>query len=127
MLEQNGYLLLEPDHALRGPVHGAVLARHLLSRAPEPERTVADWGALLEPGGRIVLLESAARRGLLRRTNLLYPPRRPSDPRAPYRRGLTPSDAAFLLEAAGYVDIRCFALPVPPSASVHYLVAARRR
>lgn len=88
---------------------------------------LADWLGLLESGGRVVLLESAARRGFLRRPSLLFPPTRPSDPRAPYRRGLSPADASFLLQAAGFVDIRCFALPVPPSMSVHYLVSARRR
>lgn len=127
LLEQNGCLLLDPTQALGSPVHGAVIARHLVSRAREPERVLAEWLGLLEPGGRVVLLEGAARRGFLRRTNLLFPPRRPVDPRAPYRRGLSPADASLLLQAAGFVDIRCFALPVPPSVAVHYLASARRR
>jgi hypothetical protein len=127
LLEQNGCLALDPAHGLHRPVHGAVIARHLVSRAREPERLLADWHGLLEPGGRVVLLESAARRGLLRRTTLLFPPRRPSDPRAPYRSGLSPADASLLLQAGGFIDIRCFALPVPPSVGVHYLVSARRR
>jgi hypothetical protein len=127
LLEQNGCLALDPARGLRGPVHGAVIARHLLSRAREPERLLADWHGLLNTGGRIVLLESGARRGLLFRPSLLYPPRRPSDPLAPYRGGLSPADASLLLQAAGFVDVRCFALPVPPSASVHYIASARRR
>jgi hypothetical protein len=127
LLEQNGCLALDPSHGLRGPVHGAVIARHLLSRAREPERVLAEWHGLIEPGGRVVLLESAARRGLLRRATLLFPPRRACDPGAPYRNGLSPADASLLLQAAAFVDIRCFALPVPPSVGVHYVVSARRR
>lgn len=127
LLEQNGCLALDPAHGLGGPVHGAVIARHLLSRAREPQRVLADWHGLLEPGGRVVLLESGARRGFLRRTSLLFPPRHPYDPRAPHRSGLSPADASLLLQAAGFVDIRCFALPVPPSVGVHYVISARRR
>ncbi|MCK6460981.1 MAG: class I SAM-dependent methyltransferase [Planctomycetes bacterium] len=127
LLEQNGCFALDPSHALTGAIHGAVVARHLVSRAREPERVLADWHGLLERGGRVVLLESTARRGLLRRASLLFPPRRPPDARAPYRNGLSPADASLLLQAAGFIDIRCFALPVPPSVSVHYLVSARRR
>lgn len=127
LLEQNGCVLLDPTRALAAPVHGAVVARHLLSRAREPDRVLAEWLGLLEAGGRVVLLESAARRGFLRRESLLFPPMRPSDPGAPYRRGLSPADASLLLQGAGFIDIRCFALPVPPSVSVHYLVSARRR
>lgn len=127
LLEQNGCLLLDPTDALSGPVHGAIVARHLVSRTREPDRALADWLGLIESGGRVVLLESAMRRGFLRRANLLFPPARPPDQRAPYRRGLSPADATLLLQAAGLVDVRCFALPVPPSASVHYLVSARRR
>jgi len=127
LLEQNGCFLLDAEHALSSPLHGAVIARHLVSGAREPERVVAEWLGLLEPAGRVVLLESAVRRGLLRRPGLLFPPRRPSDPRAPYRHWLPPADASLLLQAAGFVDIRCFALPVPPSVSIHYLVSARRR
>jgi hypothetical protein len=127
LLEQNGCLALDPTNGLRGPVHRAVIARHLVSRAREPERAIADWHGLLEAGGRIVLLECAGRRGFLRRASLLFPPRRPFDSKAPYRSGLSPAEASLLLQAAGFVDIRCFALPVPPSASVHYLVSARRR
>ncbi len=127
LLEQNGCFALDPAHALSGTIHGAVVARHLLSRSREPERALADWHGLLEKGGRVVLLESGARRGIFRRASLLFPPRRPCDPRAPYRGGLSPADASLLLQAAGFVDIRCFALPVPPSVSVHYLVSARRR
>lgn len=127
LLEQSGCFVLDPERAWRGPLHGAVIARHLVSRAREPARVVAEWLGLLEPGGRVILLESAVPRGLLRRPNILFPPSRPSDPRAPYRRGLPPADASLLLQAAGFVDIRCFALPVPPSVSVHYLLSARRR
>jgi hypothetical protein len=120
-------VLLDPTRALAGSVHGAVVARHLVSRAREPDRLLAEWLGLLESGGRVVLLESAARRGFLRRANLLFPPVRPKDPEAPYRRGLSPADASLLLQGAGLIDIRCFALPVPPSVGVHYLVSARRR
>jgi hypothetical protein len=129
LLERNGYVLLDPAHALRGAVHGAVIARHLVSRVPDPQRVVAEWLRLVEPSGRVVLLESGrgARGGLFRRPALLFPPHRPPDPRAPYRRGLSPADASLLLEAAGYVDVRAFALPVPRSAGAHYLVSARRR
>ncbi|HEX5135478.1 MAG TPA: hypothetical protein VFY93_00770 [Planctomycetota bacterium] len=126
LLEQNGCFLLEPTHALRGPVHGALIARHLLSRAREPERLPAVWLDLLEPGGRIILLEST-HRGLFRKRRGLFAPKRPTDPLAPYRRGLAPADAALLLEASGYVGIRAFALPVPASASAHYLMSARKR
>lgn len=127
LLERNGCFLLDPTRPLGGPVHGAVIARHLVSRAREPERVLAEWLRLLDSGGRVVLLESAARPGFFRRKSLLFPPQRPWDPRAPYRRGLSPADASLLLQAAGFVDVRCFALPVPPSASVHYLASARRR
>jgi len=127
MLEQNGYLVLDPPAVPRGPIHGAVVARHLMSRARKPQRMLAVWHRLLDVGGRIVLLESAHRRGLLRAGKLLFPPRRAPDSRAPYRRGLPPAQAALLLEAAGFIDIRCFALPGPPSVGVHYLASARRR
>ena len=127
LLEQNGCLLVDPAHALVAPVHGALIARHLVSRAREPDRVVTEWLGLLEPAGRVVLLESVTRRGLLRRPSLLFPPRLPPEPQAPYRHGLPPADASLLLQAAGFVDIRCFALPVPPAVNVHYLVAARRR
>jgi hypothetical protein len=127
LLEQNGYRLLDPARALDGAVHGAVVARHLVSRVREPQRIVADWLGRLERGGRVVLLECGARRGLFQRPALLFPPSYRADPRAPFRRGLSPADASLLLEAAGYVDVRCFALPVPPSAAVHFLASARRR
>jgi hypothetical protein len=127
LLERNGCFLLDRAHVLDGRVHGALIARHLVSRAREPQRMVAEWLDLLEPGGRMVLLESGARRGFLRRPSLLFPPRCPPDPLAPYRRGLSPSEAALLLEAARCVDIRTFTLPVPAWASVHYMVSARRR
>ena len=55
LLEQNGCVLLEPTRALGGPVHGAVVARHILSRTREPDRVLEHWLALLEPGGRVVL------------------------------------------------------------------------
>jgi hypothetical protein len=131
LLERNGYVLLDPAHALRGAVHGAVIARHLVSRVRDPQRFMTEWLELLEPGGRVVLLESGVRRGtlggLFQRPTLLFPPSRPFDPRAQYRRGLSPADASLLLQAAGYVDVRTFALPVPRSVGVHYLVSARRR
>lgn len=127
LLLQNGYFLLDAASALRGPNHDAILARHLVSRVREPGRLLAEWIDLLAPGGRIVLLESASRRTFLRRPQLLYPPRRRADPRAPYRRGLTPAFASMLLETAGLFDVRCFALPVPPAANAHYLASARRR
>jgi len=125
MLEQNGHVLLDPEPC--APLHGAVVARHLVSGMREPERTLRGWLELLGPGGRVVLLESAPRRGFLRRPGRLFPPQRGPEPRAPYRRGLSPADASLLLEAAGFTGVRCFALPVPPSASVHYLASARRR
>lgn len=126
LLEQNGCFLLEPKHALDGPVHGALVARHLLGRAREPERLLAHWADLLEQGGRVILLESA-RRGLFRGRRVLFPAKRPADPLAPFRRGLAPAEAALLLEASGFVGIRTFALPVPASAAAHFLMCARKR
>lgn len=126
LLEQTGCFLLEPAHALRGPVHGALVARHQLSRVREPERLPADWLDLLEPGGRVILLE-CAHRGLFRRRRVLFPAKRPTDPLAPYRKGLAPAEAGLLLEASGYVGIRTFALPGPASAGAHYLMSARKR
>ena len=56
LLELNGCVILDPTRALAGPVHGAVVARHLLSRAREPDRLLAEWLGLLESGGRVVLV-----------------------------------------------------------------------
>lgn len=127
LLEQNGYVV----STAAAESSNAVVARHLVSRLRDPVKCVAEWVARLAPAGRIVLLESAVRRGplgaLLGRRNLLFPPRRGIESAAPFRHGLSPAEASLLLQAAGLCDIRSFALPVPPPLGVHYLVSARRR
>jgi ubiquinone/menaquinone biosynthesis C-methylase UbiE len=108
----------EPD----GRYHG-VVARHLVWTLPEPARAAADWFRVLQPGGRLLVIDGDWVRlplpGLLRRAigqALMRVLRSPSElldwpaherimAQVHFRDGLQPGPLVAILREAGFVDV----------------------
>jgi ubiquinone/menaquinone biosynthesis C-methylase UbiE len=108
----------EPDCRYHG-----VVARHLVWTLPEPARAAADWFRVLQPGGRLLVIDGDWVRlpllGRLRRTagqlmmRLLGTPMEQLDwpaherimAQVHFRNGLRPGPLVAILRQAGFVNI----------------------